>query len=139
MEPRMYRGIDVQSNQWVYGYLVYYPTSMIVSGENVYNVVPESVGESILSADIRGTQIFTGDYIKHGNLVYVVQYVPQYSRYSAVRPRVVCSSILLGKNVEVIGNEFQNPELNPYNTLSTEVLKANKRVKRMLNHYINRH
>lgn len=116
-----FRGWDAVGNKgWVYGDLVHnkkvtttgLEDRVMVGG---YEVVPESVGLFTGLKDSKGVEIFEGDIVRDiteypmfdGNKP--VEWVYEYAVFG-VPTRYNDHCFLVGEDVEVIGNVFENKE-----------------------------
>ena len=127
MRTIKFRGIDLNTNKWLYGYLSWFDESpdngLFLNGTPV---IPESVGQFTGLYDKNGTEIYEGDILAH-----------DYGGYSLIVYREECMAFcrIDAKNVgningyynlheeawrsclqraKVIGNQYENPELLEY-------------------------
>ncbi len=77
MKEVEFRGKSIESNEWVYGYLVkqfgkfkIYDDSKEDFGEWLFEVDPETVGQYIGIKDIHQKKVFRGDIVKVKEIVY---------------------------------------------------------------------
>ena len=128
MRVILFRGKDVNSNEWRIGYFytaVQGCVAIIGDGVDGYQVKPETVGQYTGLTDKRGKKIFEGDIIKyrHHNIneKAVIRYGAPENRYTmygwylddnqgntAFR---LSEYFIKDYNCQVIGNIHDNPEL----------------------------
>ena len=128
MREILFRGRDVNSNEWRIGYFytaVQGCVAIIGDGVDGYQVKPETVGQYTGLIDKKGKKIFEGDIIKyrhHGiNEKAVIRYGAPENRYTmygwylddnqgntAFR---LSEYFIKDYNCQVIGNIYDNPEL----------------------------
>lgn len=128
MREILFRGKDVNSNEWRIGYFytaVQGCVAIIGDGVDGYQVKPETVGQYTGLTDKRGKKIFEGDIIKyrHHNIneKAVIRYGAPENRYTmygwylddnqgntAFR---LSEYFIKDYNCQVIGNIHDNPEL----------------------------
>lgn len=127
METIKFRGIDMYTNKWIYGYLSWnepFENSALFINNRI--VHKESVGQFTGQHDKNGTEIYEGDILAH-----------DYGGYSLIVYREECMAFcrIDAKNVgningyynlheeawrsclqraKVIGNQYENPELLNY-------------------------
>lgn len=77
MQEIEYRGKCIETNEWVYGYLVkqfgkfkIYKDNKEDFGEWLFEVDPETVGQYIGIKDIHQKKVFQGDVVKVKNIIY---------------------------------------------------------------------
>jgi hypothetical protein len=113
----LFRGKSIEYNKWVFGSLLVDWCGVCriceknISGNlNNYTVHQESVGQftGILVGDIK---MFEGDILKR-NLRFnlIVEWSIKYSQWMFVDP-FDCNWDKTIKDIEIIGNDFDNPEL----------------------------
>lgn len=129
----LFRGKRTDNGKWICGHLLeqnipdyhsYIVASFIAEQDNrhteiiefaIYEVIPETVGQYTGLTDKNGVKIFEGDIVSLTNmLAFKVVYINCKCRYELVNHNdVVC--FVLGvhksKDVEVIGNIHDNPEI----------------------------
>lgn len=121
-----FRGKRIDNGEWVYGDLLQ-PTEIcdiyeISDCESIdgtrYEVIPETIGQFTGLYDKNGKEIYEGDIVGIDYLSYIVTGVVTYSTKDAMYILTNTNSIAdenepLGdyKNLEVIGNTYDNPEL----------------------------
>ena len=128
MREILFRGKDVNSNEWRIGYFytaVQGCVAIIRDGVDGYQVKPETVGQYTGLTDKRGKKIFEGDIIKYRhhdiNEKAVIRYGAPENRYTmygwylddnqgntAFR---LSEYFIKDYNCQVIGNIYDNPEL----------------------------
>lgn len=121
-----FRGKRIDNGEWVYGDLLQ-PTEIcdiyeIANCESIDGtrdeVTPETIGQYTGLHDKNGKEIYEGDIVGIDYLSYIVTGVVTYSTKDAMYILTNTNSIAdenepLGdyKNLEVIGNTYDNPEL----------------------------
>ena len=139
MREILFRGKRVNNGEWVQGFYVYYVLSplpkqqfqRITTGEAMgygatesYDVIPETIGQYTGLTDKNGTKIFEGDIVEghcHSQWSHRLQRcVVEYDRDSFKSRRYLNYpdekhyfeyKVLFSKDVVVIGNIHDNPEL----------------------------
>jgi len=123
-----FRGKCIRHGQWHYGYYITY--SMFESGVfssainrhsikrydggDIYDVIPETIGQHTGLKDKNGTKIFEGDALKYSSVPRVIEWNERYARYDQVRIDDGSSMFLDYEDAilcEIIGNIHDNPEL----------------------------
>lgn len=122
MKEILFRAKRIDNGEWVEGLpwkKKYNTNKLFIScfpdkddNEEAFVVVPETIGQYIGLCDRNGTQIFAGDIVSYRGEHAVIVYDEETARF--------CLSFdtwstdfdhLYGKDVEVIGNAYDNPEL----------------------------
>lgn len=122
MKEILFRAKRIDNGKWVEGLpwkKKYNTNKLFIScfpdkddNEEAFVVVPETIGQYIGLCDRNGTQIFAGDIVSYRGEHAVIIYDEETARF--------CLSFdtwstdfdhLYGKDVEVIGNAYDNPEL----------------------------
>ena len=122
MREILFRGKRTDTKEWIEGIAFphdndkvamfsQHPMFGILLGDEVD---PETVGQFTGLTDKNGKKIFEGDIIEdnieYESNRYVINYLPYYARFSAVKPNnVFC--VFAYQRGEVIGNIYDNPEL----------------------------
>lgn len=127
----LFRGLSIESNEWVYGFLVAninphkeeteYIEHMIYEGlRNIKRPVyidPKTVGQYTGLTDKNGVKIFEGDIVSYiGEYTYIIKGNPFIGLYgvddrsSDNKPDII-DMYERSSRFEVIGNIHQNPEL----------------------------
>ncbi len=139
MRDILFRGKRTDNGEWIYGYVnqhrgesildcmceqinsddfyIYDYAAKIDTGIYglLYKIIPETVGQYTGHTDKNGVRIFEGDivsFVKYNDLIYKVVYEP--CRYELVNNKGINCFILnicKSKDIEVIGNIHDNPEL----------------------------
>lgn len=122
MKEILFRAKRIDNGEWVEGLpwkKKYNTNKLFIScfpdkddNEEAFVVVPETIGQYIGLCDRNGTQIFAGDIVSYRGEHAAIVYDEETARF--------CLSFdtwstdfdhLYGKDVEVIGNAYDNPEL----------------------------
>lgn len=113
MKEIVFRGKSRNDGKWYEGDLgTVAHKRFIDDGKNNERVIPETVGQFIGVCDRNGAKIFEGDIVSYRGEHAVIVYDEETARF--------CLSFdtwstdfdhLYGKDVEVIGNAYDNPEL----------------------------
>lgn len=116
---RLFRGKRIDNGEWVYGDKIIEPYHVAIQyyedGKRVKTtVIPETVGQYIHQISYDQDKIFEGDFVhelgsdEYGIIVFdeedsmfVISYDDYILNFSTVR----------GTDYEIIGNEYDNPEL----------------------------
>ena len=126
MREILFRG-KTPENYWVYGYytkespVVQSGRSIIETQKDDFSVVEETVGQYIGLTDKNGKKIFEGDILQ-GTIVSAWNKEPIKCKVVYKRDGFICEETIRGaricdhkvcfaKNIEVIGNIHDNPEL----------------------------
>lgn len=118
------RGFNKTLKKWVY--LIFEGENTFTGLEEWYDIVPRSRGHSTLQLDICGHEIFEDDIIKDSNgmlmkIIYgdymefsisEMAYIPSKGFYTKAPGLPQMPIEKLEGNVKVIGNTFDNTELN---------------------------
>ena len=102
----------IESNKMFIGYIVI--ENGMATGQNFYEVIPETVGQYTGLTDKNGKKIFEGDIILYGFIPCVVKYDIENARFMLYEKGVYLRNgfnIDTMKLKEVIGNIHDNPEL----------------------------
>ena len=122
MREILFRGKTVCDGDWVYGGITWNPSkteAFIHSDWDEGKVIPETVGQFTGLTDKNGTKIFEGDILKtkYGRLCQVIWFSsPRGQRWNLIplEDKHKCPDdydLWTPKNLEVIGNIHDNPEL----------------------------
>jgi hypothetical protein len=119
VEGREYR-TNYKNGDWVYGLLSkpYIEVGEYSSAAEMTNtsgisdieVDHETIGQFTGLTDKNGVKIFEGDIVEYEGKRYSINYLPHYTRFSAVKPNTVFC-VFAYQRGEVIGNIYDNPEL----------------------------
>lgn len=132
MKEILFRGKRVDNGEWVYGFYNHIPCGRFKENEhliqtikksgkigNLYGVIPETVGQFTGLCDKKGTKIFEGDILTDGNAKYLAEYslyscgfqADGFDREGIWSLYHLCHGNNRGKEIEVIGNIHDNPDL----------------------------
>lgn len=70
----------------------------------------KTVGQLTLAQDENGRDLYEGDIVEHGGVLYEIRYVEKYMRFAPVRPGVVFAGFAFDR-CRLVGNAHDNPEL----------------------------
>lgn len=111
-------------NEWKYGFLSIEPQGLVIKGQyknntsNVWHIDADTVGQYTGMTDKNGTKIFEGDiidflYRSDGDDYGIVQYDVDETEFGFVHNLIYdgLGRHYYPKDIEVIGNIFDNPEL----------------------------
>jgi hypothetical protein len=115
-----FRGQRVDNKEWVYGDVRFTPHSLIgkcwiydIDRPHKYEVTPETIGQFTGSKDKNEKEIYSGDIITNGDceIKYIVEW-----HDCGFKARQIPNQSFIGltywkKQIEVIGNKFENLEL----------------------------
>ena len=122
MREILFRGKTVCDGDWVYGGITWNPSKKKVFIHTEWDegeVIPETVGQYTGLCDKNGTKIFEGDIVetKYGRWGQVIWFSsPRGQRWNLIplEDKHKCPDdydLWTPKNLEVIGNIHDNPEL----------------------------
>nr|DAZ50265.1 MAG TPA: YopX protein [Caudoviricetes sp.] len=137
MREILFRG-RISKNEWVYGLpiegeplmgggketcivtkpgLSYYDGVLMTYDECV-EVDPDTVGQFTGLTDKNGTKIFEGDIVRYGDTIHRVVFEQRNGTAYFGLVYAACETLPFGhyqdlKQIEVIGNIYDNPELQP--------------------------
>ena len=116
----MFRGICIDTREWVYGYYVMEGTEyfsepayyMEKRGKKI-RVIPTSIGQYTGLLDKNKTEVYEGDIVHiKGEGNHAIKYSDTNARFDLDWNKAYfCDFISNDKDTEVIGNVHQNPEL----------------------------
>ena len=130
----LFRGKRADNGEWIYGYLI---GNNVIVGEVVdfdddyfttefwHKVDPETVGQFTGLTDKNGTKIFDGGIINVSGVVNkLITYIDKYACFCSANTNELNSKYMspwqqvdpgwwneFGREIEVIGNAYDNPEL----------------------------
>lgn len=110
-------------DEWKYGYLSVEPKGLVIKEpyehdqSNVWHIDPETVGQYTGLTDKNGTKIFEGDIVKYGDTVHNVVFEQRNGTAYFGLVYSTLETLSFGyyqdlKQIEVIGNIYDNPELS---------------------------
>ncbi len=140
MREILFRGKSIMHGDWVYGYLnqhrgnirydcdcepiadeCYYINDWQAKIDNGmygqdYKVDPETVGQFTGLTDRNGVKIFEGDIVRYGDTIHRVVFEQRNGTAYFGLVYAACETLPFGhyqdlKQIEVIGNVYDNPEL----------------------------
>ena len=120
MREILFRGKTTDRGEWVKGCytetLRYNNLHWIWNGKNHFTVNPETIGQYTGLTDKNGTKIFEGDIVKGNEEIFTKDLIfnvvfDEYCRYMIVSSYGHYLLARNNKDVEVIGNIHDNPEL----------------------------
>ena len=128
MREILFRGVETDREEWVYGYLIHdsicnstvpyigYLSHEQADTENrdIVPVIPETVGQFTGLTDKNGKKIFEGDIVKYKEHILQVEYADDYASYFFHNNGSVigeCTAKYTKEYAEIIGNIHDNPEL----------------------------
>lgn len=125
MREILFRGKRTDNGEWVKGFYVCIPdTHYIMTGKfdsftngiinsEAYKVDPSTVGQFTGLEDKLGTKIFEGDVIDDLGVEYIVVFDSDYAQFRGKFDGWNAEISHIASRCEVIGNIYDNPELQP--------------------------
>lgn len=123
MRTILFRGKDIETGQWLYGYYsknttgtwplkdVIYPSADAEAGFLHYEEIsPVTLGQYIGATDYNNTPIFEGDVVDLFGERYLIVYFEKAQRFAPAKPNGTIGNFDIGLCV-VVGNIHDNPEL----------------------------
>lgn len=124
----LFRGKRVDNGEWVEGfYACVLDTHYIITGRfdsltngiinsEAYKVDPSTVGQFTGLTDRNGVKIFEGDIVRYGDTIHRVVFEQRNGTAYFGLVYAACETLPFGhyqdlKQIEVIGNIYDNPEL----------------------------
>ena len=123
MKEILFRGKEIKTGEWVYGFYLVLPMgeTVILSNKGYAKIEPETVGQYTGLTDKNGKRIFEGDIVNCTGMprVYMIDFHEDFLHYSLfyydkeLKAIYYCGIVHKndGKLIEVIGNIYDNPEL----------------------------
>lgn len=111
MREILFRGKRVDTGEWVEGNLLQFSSGRkFVKG---YEVIEESIGQFTGLTDVNGNKIFEDDVCTYGNDIGYVWWDSENAMFAYTYDGNVYMSFdqMWSKNLEVVGNIIDNPEL----------------------------
>ena len=116
MRKILFRGKRVYNGEWIYGSYVAGIKKSFIAIEQVYEIIPETIGQYTGLKDENGNKIFEGDIVKYGDTIHQVVFEQRNGTayyglmYSSIETLPFGHYQDL-RQIEVIGNIYDNPEL----------------------------
>lgn len=109
-------------NEWKYGFLSIEPKGLVIKepykndSSNVWHIESDTIGQYTGLTDKNGTKIFEGDIVKYGDTVHNVVFEQRNGTAYFGLVYSTLETLSFGyyqdlKQIEVIGNIYDNPEL----------------------------
>lgn len=128
MREILFRGKRAENDEWVKGFYVCVPdTHYIMTGKfdsltngiinsEAYKVDPSIIGQFTGLTDKNGVRIFEGDIVRYGDTIHRVVFEQRNGTAYFGLVYAACETLPFGhyqdlKQIEVIGNIYDNPEL----------------------------
>jgi uncharacterized phage protein (TIGR01671 family) len=119
MRKMKFRGKRINNGEWVYGYYLYLKFSnthfiLEKSTDEFREVDPATLGQYTGLNDKNGKEIYEGDIARYKQYV-VWGKLSEHTGEVKITPLngVMVDSVSIGRDYEVIGNIYENPELTP--------------------------
>lgn len=128
MREILFRGKRTDNGEWVKGfYVCVLDTHYIMTGKfdsltngiinsEAYKVDPDTIGQFTGLTDENGVKIFEGDIVRYGDTIHRVVFEQRNGTAYFGLVYAACETLPFGhyqdlKQIEVIGNIYDNPEL----------------------------
>lgn len=128
MREILFRGKRIDNGEWVKGfYVCVLDTHYIMTGKfdsltngiinsEAYKVDPDTIGQFTGLTDENGVKIFEGDIVRYGDTIHRVVFEQRNGTAYFGLVYAACETLPFGhyqdiKQIEVIGNIYDNPEL----------------------------
>lgn len=115
MREILFRGKRVYNGEWIYGSYVAGIKKSFIAIEQVYEIIPETIGQYTGLKDKKGNKIFEGDILGCGDKAVEIYFDKEYCQFRARKTTGFNSPIdyYCGYPIkfEIIGNIYDNPEL----------------------------
>jgi len=115
MREIKFRGKRKKNGKWIEGYYMFDEEEHLIvrriRGEIIWRVVlPETVGQYTGQPDKNGKEIWEGDIVRKGRYLFTIEF--RDARFEMIGVDIVSVATLTNdyKDLEVIGNRWDNPE-----------------------------